>query len=287
MALKYAAAALAAFTIAHTGNVAVAQTVDSEELVITAPDVEEVRAFVDALSAESSSGQLARWDRTICPGVIGATTAGAEFILDRIAIRAYEVDLDVGEPGCSPNILIVVTDQSNEVAASLRNSSAVALRLDEGNTRGRAAYREFVESDRPIRWWHITQTTGADGESVADGRPPVLRVRSVGRLRATTREDFNRVIIIMDVNRTAGVPLGAVADYLAMAALAQIEPDVDVSEQPSILNIFADREAGRAGPTSLTAWDSAYLAGLYRAPRDARNSGQQQRAIEREILGDR
>ncbi len=283
MALLNAAAALAALMVAQSSTAEVGRATESEEIVVTAPAAEEVRAFVDALSLESSTGQLARWDRRICPGVMGATTAAAEFILDRIAIRAYEVDLDVGEPGCRPNILIVVTDDSDAMAEGLRGTRAVAHHNNGGNTRGRAAYRAFSESDSPVRWWHVTQTVGADGNAVDGGNPPTLRVGSVGRIRATTREDFSHVIMILDVNRAAGVSLGALADYIAMAALAQLDPEADVSAQPSILNVFAERDAGRNGPTAMTEWDLDYLAGLYAAPSNARNSRQQQRAIEQRM----
>lgn len=287
MALLNAAAALAALMMAQSGATDAARTTESEEIVVIAPAAEEVRAFVDALSLESSSGQLARWDRTICPGVIGATRSAAEFILDRIAVRAYEVDLDVGEPGCRPNIIVIVTDDSDGMAEGLRGTRAVAHHSDGGNTRGRAAYRQFSESERPVRWWHVTQTVGADGNPVSEGSPPMLRVGAVGRIRATTREDFSHVILILDVNRTTGVSLGALADYVAMAALAQLDPEADVSEQPSILNVFAERDAGRRGPTAMTEWDLDYLAGLYAAPSNSRNSRQQQRAIEQRMREDR
>lgn len=283
MALLNAAAALAALLMAQTGAADAGPETDSDEIVVTAPAAEEVRAFVDALSQESASGQLARWDRRICPGVIGATVPAAEFLLDRIAVRAYEVDLDVGEPGCRPNILIIVTDDANAMAEGLAGTRAVAHHSDGGNTRGRAAYRQFAASDQPVRWWHVTQTVGADGNPVGEGSPPTLRVGAVGRIRATTREDFSHVILILDVNRTAGVSFGAVADYIAMAALAQLDPEADVSRQPSILNVFAERDAGRRGPTAMTDWDLDYLAGLYAAPSNSRNSRQQQRAIEQRM----
>lgn len=282
MTLLTAAAALAALMFAQAGAAPAGQAaVESEDLVVIAPTPEHVRSFVDQLSAESATGQLARWDRRICPGVIGASPAAAEFMLDRIAVRAYEVGLDVGEPGCRPNVLILATSESDELAEALRGTRAVGHHAQDGNTRGRAAYREFAASEKPVRWWHVTRTVGADGDSNASNQS--MSVRYMGRLRRSTREDFSHVIIILDVARAAGTRLEATADYLAMVALAQIEPELDVSEYPSILNLYAPAQAGEQRPAGLTDWDRAYLRGLYGSTSDARNARQQQREIERRM----
>ncbi|GIK47917.1 MAG: hypothetical protein KJZ75_09215 [Hyphomonadaceae bacterium] len=288
MAILNAAAALVALMFAQATAPEMAEGVDldSDEIVVTAPAAEEVRAFVEALSAESSTGQLARWDRLICPAMMGAPVDVAQLIIDRIAVRAIEVDLDVGGPDCRPNIFIVVSNDSDALAESLRDTRFISYYGQHGNTRGRAAYRNFSNTSRAVRWWHVTRSVGADGEAIGgdsnDG-PRTLRTTYAGRLRATTREDFSHVIVIVDAPRVASIRLGALADYIAMVALAQIDPESDVSDQPSILNLFAERAEGREGPDSLTEWDRTYLAGLYRAPRDARSSRQQQREIERRM----
>lgn len=293
MALMNAAFALTALMLmqseAEPAPAQVGRVVESEDVVVVAPRAEEVRAFVDALSAEAESGQLARWDRQICPGVMGARTDAAEFLLDRIAVRAYEVGLDVGEPGCRANVLILVTDESDAVAQSLQSTRAVSYYGQSGNTRGRAAFRDFRDTPRAVRWWHVTRTMTADGAAAssdspsAGGAPTTVQVRTGGRIRSTTREDFNHVIIVLDTARASGIPFGALADYIAMVTLAQIDPSSDLSEFPSILNMFTERDAGRDFPLALTDWDKSYLVGLYGAPRDARNARQQQRAIERQL----
>lgn len=291
MALMNAALALTALMLmqAEPEPAQVGRVVESEDVVVIAPRAEEVRAFVDALSAESESGQLARWDRQICPGVMGARADAAEFLLDRIAVRAYEVGLDVGEPGCRANVLILLTDDSDALAQNLQNTRAVSYYGQSGNTRGRAAFRDFRDTPRAVRWWHVTRTMTADGAAAssdspsAGGEPTTVQVRTGGRIRSTTRQDFNHVIIVLDTVRASGIPFGALADYIAMVTLAQIDPSSDLSDFPSILNMFSERDAGRSFPIAMTDWDKSYLIGLYGAPRDARNARQQQRAIERQL----
>ena len=118
-----------------------------------------------------------------------------------------------------------------------------------------------------------------DGEDA-----PSLRVRGASRLASNVRDDLKRVVIILDVSRIGVIPFGALSDYVAMAALAQIDPEADTSAYPTVLNLFADREAGVEAPAGLTDWDRDYLRGLYTAPEGRARATQQERAIAGEIL---
>jgi hypothetical protein len=63
---------------------------------------------------------------------------------------------------------------------------------------------------------------------------------------------------------------GQLADYIAMASLARIDPrldpDADLAGTSSILRLFGQSSEGV--PSKLTNWDQAFLKGLYRS-RDA------------------
>jgi hypothetical protein len=63
-----------------------------------------------------------------------------------------------------------------------------------------------------------------------------------------------------------------------MVSLAQINSDADTTEMSTILNLF------RGGASEMTAWDLAYLEGLYGATRAARSSNQQEGQIERTMI---
>ncbi len=296
--------ALAAlFTLTATAAAAYAQTEDaptaqqevageavtSDDVVVSAPLIREmVREFVGEVSSAGQLEQLGRWDRTICPGVAGMRRRYAQALIDRLAVIAFGAGLDVGEPGCRPNALIYVTEDSDALAHELATQHGALLshRNRHGNTRGREALDDFVNTPRPVRWWHVTRTFTADGFAVArcdgaaEGCEPTT-VRSMGRLRRGTREDFDRVIIIVDARRIDGYRFGAVADYVAMAVLAQLDPDADVSSFATILNLF-DEDAATS-PTTITDWDLWYLDGLYHATRDARDAGRQEADIARRM----
>lgn len=288
---------------------AAAQEPEPEEsVVVTGRRTEEaVRDFVGAMSAAPrGNDQLARWDRRICPGVAGLRTRYAQFVIDRMAQRAFDVGLDVGEPGCAPNILIIVTPDPDAVARDLYENHAGALGyFDNGRnaTRGREAFQEtFINSDAPVRWWHVSDDTNADGMSVVEpsGAPCMIgpdflqilhctpAVRPIpSRIRAAARQDFGAAYVIVDANRLpeTGPDFNALADYIAMVTLAQLDPLTDVSGYPTVLNLW--RANGAAAPREMTDWDVSYLRGLYAASsRDARDAGGQERDIAREMMRD-
>jgi hypothetical protein len=77
------------------------------QIVVTAPTPQAISAFVtNFASAPQYAYQMGRWDRHVCPGVIGLQRQQAQFLADRIATRAFQVGLHTGAPGCRADIAI-------------------------------------------------------------------------------------------------------------------------------------------------------------------------------------
>jgi hypothetical protein len=91
---------------------------------------------------------------------------------------------------------------------------------------------------------------------------------------------------VVDAKRIGTIRFGALADYIAFVGLAQVDPEVDISGAPSILNLFNDRDAGREPVSGLTDWDNAYLEGLYSARRNTMTSDGQKDDVARSMTGE-
>jgi hypothetical protein len=272
--------------LALSAPAAAQPTTQSEELVVTGERLHElVRGFIEELQPPPlSENQMARWDSRICPLVAGIPERQAQFVIDRISQRAFDLGLRPGAAGCRANVLIFVTPDADVLAQALADDRALVAyynNAEYGNTPGREALAGFVASDAPVRWWHVAQTVSRSGV-VLDGEGDVVGSDGT-RLRAATRQDFNRAMIIVDARQADGLSFGALADYLAMVTLAQLEAGADTSQTPSILNLFTERAAGIEPTAQMTQWDLAYLEGLYAAPRQAPNVHTQQRAISRRM----
>jgi hypothetical protein len=291
--LRSSVLAVAAFAL--LAPPAMAQTAPPEEdIVVVAERLREmVREFVgEVAEAPGSERQMARWDRKICPLVAGLPQRQMQYMADRIAQRAHQVGLEPEGSGCKANILIFVTPDASRLATGIVDEyrALVAFYSESGiATLGRGPLEDFTASTAPVRWWHVNQTVSADGQqlggetnnggsSVIRGGPPPSRVRRA------TRQDFLRVLIIVDARQAEGLQFQALADYVAMVSLAQLDPDGETTDIPTILNLFADHAAGRTPAGAMTEWDEAYLDGLYNARRTAPNDVWQRRDIARRMV---
>jgi hypothetical protein len=283
-------AATVLFCLAPAGA-AFAQTTQSDPIVVTGRTPEQTQSFVERVAAVPSADQLARWDRVVCPSVAGLPARQGQFLADRIAQRAAALGLEPGAAGCQGNVAVFVTNDSDAMARQLfEQDPSLFAYLGGGGlvTLGRGAFdAQFLNSQRAVRWWHVSETIGADGRALHGdasqggfSNAPMARAQGT-RLRNETRQDFARVIIIVDARRVGGANLTALGDYIAMVALAQIDPGADTAAFPTVLNLF-NAPAGQA-VTGMTDWDLAYLGGLYNATRSAVNAQQQRREISRHM----
>lgn len=289
------AALLAACIVSSVAAPALAQTAPEEsDLVVVGERLQEmVRGFVgEVAAAPGAEQQMARWDGRICPLVAGLPTRQMQYVADRIALRAHQVDIETDGPGCKANILIFVTPDASRLATGIVDEyrNLVAYYSTSGvNTLGRGPLEDFSTSTAPVRWWHVNQTVSADGQELGSdtstGGSAVIRGGPPpSRRRRPTRQDFMRVLIIVDARQAQGVQFQALADYLAMVSLAQLDPEGHTAGIPTILNLFEDRQNGQVVPTAMTEWDEAYLEGLYTARRTAPRDIWQRRDISRTMV---
>lgn len=222
------------------------------------------RAYIEEIGAPPPGTRPGRWNEDICISVTGMQRRFAQFMIDRIAIAALEAGVEVSGPGCRPNVVIMATDDGPSLADHLVDEVGLAFRPSvSGTNLGRDALNHFRTADVPVRWWHVTMPVEPDSGQVATAlrgqEPPGITVRDASRLRSNIRYDIAWAIIIVDMSKTGGAPFGALADYVAMAALTQLDPFADMSSEDTVINLFrADSTV-----TGLTPWDKDYLAALY------------------------
>lgn len=249
---------------------------------------EAAQEFVRTLSTAPAGARLGRWSAPVCISVAGIRAPYGQAMVDRIAQTALDLGLGVGEPGCTPNVLIIATDDGPGVASALVEKWRPRFRppIDNSNM-GLAALERFKTSTAPIRWWHlslpVSVDTGQPAARVSGGEPPVVAVRNLSRMRSSIRYDLTSVTVVLDLAKTENVSLTAMIDYTAMVVLAQVDPRADYSNQSTVLNLFNDPE----GVTGLTAWDRDYLKALYTAEPDRATAAGQQAAVAERIIAER
>lgn len=257
-----------------------------EDVIVEARRLEELtREFVSEVSAPARNRGLARWRGGVCVGVVNIRHEVAQALADHISRIAMEYGLRPRDPGCPPNILVSFADDGAAMGDAMVERRRQVFRVGVGSLdRGNVALRDFRQADRPVRWWHVSIPTNAEtgmpgirlpGDEVA----PRVRGEGLVNQGRGVRDDLNKVIIVVDINRIDGVMLPQLADYLALVALAQVDPDGDTSRFSTILNLFDDAE----GSPGLTGWDRAYLEALYGGPSERIRNSDQTRELLRNI----
>jgi hypothetical protein len=256
-----------------------------------------VRNFVTEVSQPANNRGLARWNRPICVAAVNLRNDVGQYVVDRVSDVARELEVEAGEPGCRPNVLIVAADDGAALASAIVEDRPRNFDLrHNGTDAGTRAFRNFRTGDQPVRWWQISMPIDAEtgGRAVrlpgdidpSTGQPsaPSIHVFAASRLRTQIRDDMVRSVIIVDVERLAGANVVQLADYLALVALAQVDAEADTSAFPTILNLFEDPASAPAG---LTDWDRSYLTALYEHDQFRINRNSQVRDVAEAIVQDR
>jgi hypothetical protein len=226
-----------------------------------------VRTFVDQITSLPPGRGYARWYRDVCIGVHNVQASAGQYIADRISLLAAQVGLEPGEPGCRPDVMIIFTTDGDTTASYIVENMPRLLRPADGlagMSLGLEDLAEFTETDKPVRWWHVSMPVDARTGKRAmrmsqDELAPVVNVAGPSRIHNGTRDDMYYILIVVDATQLRGKTWQQLGDYLAVVSLAQIDPHADLSAFDSILNLFENPLAY----SGLTDWDLSYMRALY------------------------
>jgi hypothetical protein len=230
---------------------------------------EQVHEFVSEaimpVHWRASALSLARWNRPICPLVDGLVPEQRELILSRLSEVSAAVGVQISDPPCDTNLYIVATSEPEKLLRTLR-------RRAPGLFAGAPppAVERFLHTQRPVRVWYTAGLVGKLGNTVhplGAGSPSYQtgynRTAELSTFEFDDVRHLYSVVEAVDVPRTKGINVGRVADYVVMAALAEINFDADFRDAPTILRIFEEpaRPLPPETPQALTSWDKGFLHG--------------------------
>ena len=201
----------------------------------------------------------------------------ADFIARRIVAVATQVHAPVAPAaGCKPNIHVVFETEPQKLLNDMARRKDILLGFywNASDLKRLAAFR------RPIQSWYVTRTRSDSGESRLEIHDPADHInprvgRAGSRLSNGMSTEVVHSLIIADANKVAGEKIDAVADYIAVLALAKWRGLERCNAIPTILNLMAEGCA-EDPPQAATTADLGLLTGLYSV--DPRELGSQQRA---------
>jgi hypothetical protein len=272
--MKAGAFLLSALLVA--GGLEASAETPSESVTVTGTRLREaVGKFTKAFATPAYvTGKIARWERRLCPVVVGQNTHTAAFITQHIKYVALAAGAPVDtDTSCAPNIEIVFTATPQALLDNVRKTDRDYL----GYATSNAQLDHLAKVTRPVQAWYATETVdfagarSADngmqrGEGVALFNPPIY-VEKFTRSNGNHTNDsihsgFRHILIVIDSGKLAGQQIVPLSDYISMLALTQVSSLDACQPLSSVVNMLAaDCDHAVEG---LTPFDLAYLQGLYR-----------------------
>jgi hypothetical protein len=251
-----------------------------DEIVVRGRRMSEIKSdlrihvddFIQKVTAPPAGRGYARWHRSVCISITNLEPNTAQYLVDRISHLAADVGLTPGEPGCRPDVIIIFTTDGKEMAANILEKQPTLLRPfgDGGVQLGVEALHDFVESDKPVRWWQVAMPVDAQlgtpamrvpGEPLDAGASRGIRVAGPSHIHSGIVDELVHVVVIVDGPKLhgRGTTWQQLGDYLALVSLAQIDFRAEPKEFDSILNLFENP----AAYSGLTDWDQTFIHSLY------------------------
>lgn len=262
-----------AYSQDETGSTASPAKVPGEPDILVTGDRAKQETAIRSLTAEITrkariDKPLPRFYQPLCVKVIGVKQGYAAFLAERIVANVRELGLPAGGRRCTPNALLIFTEDGREAVKTLRKEEPwlFADLFDHDIERALAGYGAAFA-------WQTTEIRGVDGRPFRIVEIELGAARNkiqveineqfqTGRLNPPIRMDMRGAVVVIDNAYLPGKTLDQLADYASMRLLAPID-EVSPEEAdavPTILSLFT---APDSAPPELSWFDHSYLRALY------------------------
>ena len=266
---------------------------DVSGVTVTAPDkpnplVNPATQFVRGHLAENRNQQYARFRDPVCVKVIGLPPEFDAFIAKRVIEVAREVKAPVDpSPACTPNVNVIFSPKPQAQLDDIAKRRDILFGF-----HFIAETKKLGTFTRPVQAYYLTRARDTLGNNIlelleqppcvssgmgppCDIKAPAVMGKAGSRLGNDMSTELVHALILADANKVADAKIGAVADYVAVLALARWQGLETCNSLPTILNLMADGCEADEVAESATPGDLGLLAGLYAV--NPRESGSQQR----------
>jgi hypothetical protein len=227
---------------------------------------QQVVEFVGSLT-QLEGELIMRWrSPRICLLVAADDPALEGFVRQRLVEIATDVPVPIDRhENCKPNLFVLITARAQQFVASWKQRDPGMFRWKPRKGMARSS------EELPVRTWHNARVEQSNGvpmlvsnlEGWTGSNAP--RAKSLGsRIASNVAESLSAVVVLVDTKSLKNVTAGQLADYVAMVGFANPDVEADLGAIETVLKVF-DEGPPEAHSAGLTAWDRAFLRGLYRS----------------------
>ncbi len=245
-----------------------------------------VGKLVHDLGQPGPIGQIARWREPVCPKVMGLTQSFDDFVSQRIK----DVAARVGAPSALAcrefNVLVMFTTEPQKLMNDVRDRHPALLGYHFiGERKALATFRG------PVQSWYVTATSMKTGiknyrtaRQIDVANAPGPPTGTGSHIPPEFTSEFALELVVIDANQLEGQAIGPVADKISMLVLskpAERDTQGECSPLPSVMDVLDAKCPSAGSIDGLTAYDEAFLKGLYAY------EGSELRAFERAKIAER
>ena len=221
---------------------------------------EQISQYVSSITLPAKHEALARWQVPVCIVAAGLPRAGSDFVRQHLSQVARDSGVALAPQECSPNFLVVVTPEPEELLKRWWAEDHGLFNRD----RGIGGVKRMIDTPQPVRIWHnvCSAPPGLPREFQMRGTPDCNKgAMSGSRLSWSAVRAIYSAIVVVDLADIEGLTYGQVADYIALVGLAQIRENPELGDASTILCLFVACSAPK--PQGLSTWDRSFLTRLY------------------------
>ncbi|MBA4046367.1 MAG: hypothetical protein C0471_18410 [Erythrobacter sp.] len=270
IALALAPAAALMAQESATATAPVEETVGNE-IVVEGYTEKQVRNFLWRAVIETGN-VMAKRDAAVCVGIDNAPVDLSQPLRQRIEGNLKSLDIEVGEPGCKVNAVIVFDRDAHRFVNWLADQNAgvayASLYLPER--------RRLIKPVRSVYNWHVLDL-GPQQQLLGRGQTLTQQGAEGGRgfqgaefdpggriLAAFSPAETSLTFSVVDYDAIDGLTIEQLGDYLTMQMLVEFRPDMHGSVPPdSILNLFTDKGSDPDAAPEMSALDRVILSEIY------------------------
>ena len=253
---------------------------------------QEITQVLKRMIAPTDSGQLARFEKPVCPRVIGLPNDWNQRLERMIRANIVEAKARAGVEGCSVNALVLFVDRPQDLLIGLNAREPSFFDMSP------RAFDLFSGAARPVYSWRLTETYGSRGQILRQLSSLTYQDPTTGaiittplqpgtkaaydetgsRLKTGARDEIELSFAVIDRNRSEGKTLRQLADFATLHLLLEVRPEASAVNGDSILSLFEAR-AGWVPPPRSSWFDKSMLSGFYTQKNNNRSAIQQRENI--------
>lgn len=203
-----------------------------------------------------------RFFQPLCLHVMGPDPDVAREIGARVMAVAYDVGLKRPKPKCRANALVLISNEPERLFDKLVQRRRDVVGVIDRDVHIRRI-RDELKAGKPAITWNRTKFAVGGGIEYVENGIPFIQTAIPSRILGSVYRSKLLSVVVFDTNRLGTATPTQLADYAALHLLGTPKRRIDFEAVTanSILSLFAD--GPDLAPGELTAFDRAYLKGVY------------------------